>query len=122
MEKCGAATGAINENTVRCMRLAGWMSKVTRAQAHAHTYATGHPRARARTHTHTQMCNTYCCSTASGFANASQYYVIRSLSVLLYINSVRHILYHMVYSVAPSRRMSVYMYTGLYKINTPAHK
>jgi hypothetical protein len=44
-------------------RVACWICKATRAQAHASDRAP--TRARARTHTHTQICKTCCFSTAT---------------------------------------------------------
>ena len=72
------------------MRVACWISKATRAQAHA--------RARAPTHIHTRMHSptrahaqkyvTPLFHGNSGFVNAPHCYVIRTLHVLLLIGFV----------------------------------
>ena len=57
---------------IRCMRVACWISKATRARARAQAQAPapGHPPP------HTEICNTYCFTR-------QQCYVIRTLPVLL---------------------------------------
>ena len=49
--------------TIWC-RVACWLSKATRVQAHAYPRACA-PFRHARTHARTEMCNTYCFSTAT---------------------------------------------------------
>jgi hypothetical protein len=82
VKKYGGTRGA--EITTWRMRVACWISKTTRAQAHAcaraptptHTLPRTH--ARSRTHTHTEICNTYWFSTATVVS-------LTCLSVTLYI-------------------------------------
>ena len=65
VDTCGGAREENrNDNTIWRMRVASWTSKAT--QAHART----------------EICNTDCFSTAAGFVNPPQCYVIRTLRVL----------------------------------------
>ena len=73
-------------------RVAFWISKATRAQAHAracaptHVHFRTHPPAPTRTHTHTQANMQYLLlfHDKNGYVNAPQCYIIRTLPVLLY--------------------------------------
>ena len=64
-EKFRATRGAIHDVTIWRIRVACWISKATRTDAHAHVYAPGYPHARMHAHawTHRPICNTYCFST-----------------------------------------------------------
>ena len=80
--------------TIWRMRVAYWINKATRAQAHARasaptpthtqTHALTRPPTHTHTHTHTHKatCNTYCFSTEQRLRERA-YYVICTLSVLL---------------------------------------
>ena len=68
-------------------RVACWISKATRSQAHSrvreHTH-TVYVRTHPRMHTQTEIRNTYCFSTTNnGFVHAPQCYVIRKLPLFL---------------------------------------
>ena len=54
-----------NDNTIRRIRFARWISKATRINAHAQAHNFGHLRTRTQRHAHThrQICNTYFFST-----------------------------------------------------------
>jgi hypothetical protein len=64
--KFRATRGVIHDVTKWRIRVACWISKATRTDAHAHVYAPGYPHARMHAHawTHRPICNTYCFSTA----------------------------------------------------------
>ena len=87
--------GATNDNTIRRMRIACWISKATREHALAHTNAPGnfYKNARKRAHTRTEKCVmiiAFHCN--NGFANTTQCYVISTLSVFfVFSNSVHPI-------------------------------
>ena len=59
------------------MGVADWISNATRARAHA-SVVHPHPHERTHTRTHTEVCEAYCFHGNNGFANAPQYYVIRT--------------------------------------------
>jgi hypothetical protein len=63
-------------------RVVCWISKATHAQAHASARAPRH----THTHTHTEIRNPYFFShDDNSFVNAPQYYVIRTLPLLLFL-------------------------------------
>ena len=79
VEKFGGARGAINDVTVWRKRVVWWISKATRTDRHCHAHVLRHTHGRVLTHT-----NKYITLIAfplqQWFANAPQYYVIRTSS------------------------------------------
>ena len=75
------------EVTIWRVRVASWISKATRTHAHAHAHAPGHlqthTHANARVHTNTRKYVILFFHGNSGYVNALQYYVTRTLRVLL---------------------------------------
>jgi hypothetical protein len=73
-----------------------WISKATRAKAwtssraliptHTYTYTHAHVHPHTYTHTHTNVYYWLLFHGKSGFANAPQYYVIRTLPLLLFLH------------------------------------
>jgi hypothetical protein len=73
VEKYSGNRGATNDVTIWRIRVACWISKTTCTHARAHT----------------QICNTYWLfHGSSGYVNAPQYYVIHTLSVLLFFSVI----------------------------------
>ena len=81
-------------------RVAFWISKATRAQAHASIRSPTHTHTQ-NTHTHTQICNTFLFHSNHGFVIAPECYVIRALSVLLNLLCVVCALYKQAFKYAP---------------------
>ena len=88
VDKCSGNRGATNDVTWR-IRVACWISKATCTYAHAHAHAPVYPHTRthAQACTHRPICNTFAFHSNNGFVNTPQCYVIRTLSVLLKLNS-----------------------------------
>jgi hypothetical protein len=78
-KKFGEERETTNNAIVWRIRVTCWISKATSTHANALSHSPGHMQARA----HAQICNTYCCFTATGYVNASQCSVTCVLPVLL---------------------------------------
>jgi hypothetical protein len=70
----------MNDNTLWCMRVACWISKVTRT--HIYTPTLTYPGTRTHTHTRTKKYVILIFSCNNGFANSPQGYVMSTLPVL----------------------------------------
>jgi hypothetical protein len=81
VEKYGGARGDTNDVTIWRIRVACLISKATCTYAHAHAHALGYTHARRHARAHTYVIFT-AFPQQQWFANASQCYVIRTLSVL----------------------------------------